>query len=359
MSGGPGAEIAGMLSLPLMMAPMLTNKFALMAAAIVGLVAGFVILQNVIAGVRKESAETARSLSSGKEAMAKFAEMAGTVTPSEYMNKRREMELSPFVVQTGKTTFGQSFVQSESGIEMLEAFEKQTEAFGRSRAIESLQKQLVTAVATGVLSKEQAQSIAQSLGQKLDDYGITANINASINSIVGPDGKVLEGNTIQIYTEFIQGSTSGIAGTGGLLQSEDLTGGDILWWWDIETIAKREGEASAIITNFYDENQQLIDAFDAENLKNIDSLFDQGKYEEALAAEEAYQKERQGLISLYNQQATALQTDFVGVDFSKQQAIISQIAASASALSPTAGEAVRKLEGSSAVIGNVAGMDIT
>jgi TP901 family phage tail tape measure protein len=360
MSGGPGAEIAGMLSLPLMMAPMLTNKFALMAAAIVGLVAGFVILQNVIAGVRKESAETARSLSSGKEAMAKFAEMAGTVTPSEYMNKRREMELSPFIVQTGKTTFGQSFVQSESGIEMLEAFEKQTEAFGRSRAIESLQKQLVTAIATGVLSKEQAQSIAQSLGQKLDDYGITANINAAINSIVGPDGKVLQGNTIQIYTEFIEGSTSGVTGTGGILQNQDLTdNGSSLWWWDTERVAKREGEAAGIIANFYDENQQLIDAFDAENLKRIDVLYDQGKYDEALAAEEAYQKQRAELIGSYNQKTAELVSGFGEVDFNNQQGILAQLAAFATETDAKSGEAARKLQQSTAILGTntVTGID--
>jgi hypothetical protein len=352
MSGGPGAEIAQMLSLPLMMAPMLTNKFALMAAAVVGLVAGFVILQNAINGIRKESAETARSLSSGKEAMARFAEMAGTVAPGEYMQKRREMEFSPFVVQTGKATFGQSFVQSEAGIEMLESFQKQTEAFGESRAIESLQKQLVTAVVTGVLSKEQAQSIAQSLGQQLDDYGITANINAAIGSITGPDGKVLEGNTMQIYTEFIQNSNSGFTGTGGLLQSEDLSGGWIpLLWEDTQRLAKKEGEASAIIASFYDENQQIIDAFDAENLKRIDVLYDQGKYDEALAAEEAYQIKRQELIDSYSQERIELQTDFAGVDFTKQQAIMRQLVESAKVVDPKVGEAASRLYDSSAILG--------
>jgi TP901 family phage tail tape measure protein len=343
MSGGPGSEIAGMLALPLMMAPMLTNKFALMAAAVVGLVAAFFILQGAINKIRKESTETARSLSSGKDAMATFAEAAGTVAPSEYMEKRREMELSPFVVQSGKATFGQSFVQSEGGAEILESFKKQTELFGRSRAIQSLQKQLVTAVATGVLSKDQAQSIAQSLGQQLDDYGITANINASINSITGPDGKVIEGNTVQIYTEFIEESTSGVTGTGGILQTEDLTGGAPIWWWDTEKVAKREGEAAGIIANFYDENQQLIDAFDAENLKKIDVLYDQGKYDEALAAEESYQEERQRLVALYAEQTAQVLSDFSGIEFSKQQGILTGMVDLIKERDPLAGVAAEKL----------------
>ena len=354
MVPGVVGEISQQLMMPVMalsmILPMLTSKFALVTAGIAGLVAAFVFVQMAIAGIRKESAEAVRSLSSGKEAMSKFAEAAGTVTGSEYMQKRRQQEVSPFVVETGKTTFGQSFIDSEAGTAMLSDFEKQVERFGQSRAIESLQKQLTTAVATGVLSAEQAQSIAQSLGQKLNNYGITANINASIQSIVGPDGKVLDGNTIKIYTEFIQSSTSGITGTGGILQSEDLTGEAPLWWWDTERVAKREGEASGIIANFYDENQQIIDAFDAENLKNIDALFEQGKYDEALAAEEAYQIDRKNLISSYNTQIVELQKDFAGVDFTKQQGILSQLAGLAKKTDAKFGTAADKLQGSSAIL---------
>jgi TP901 family phage tail tape measure protein len=355
-SMAPGAigEISQQLMMPVMalsmILPMLTSKFAIVTAGIAGLVGAFVLVQMAIAGIRKESAEATRALSSGKEAMSMFAEAAGTVTSSEYMEKRREQQVSPFVVETGKTTFGQSFVDSESGSGLLESFEKQVERFGQSRAIESLQKQITTAVATGVLSTAQAQSIAQSLGQKLNDYGITAKINASIASIVGPDGEVLDGNTIKIYTEFIEGSTSGVTGTGGILQSDALTSGAPLWWWDTENVAKREGEAAGIIANFYDENQQIIDAFDAENLKNIDALFEQGKYEEALAAEEAYQIERKNLIALYNTQVIELQKDFAGVDFTKQQAILSQLAGLAKEADAKFGTAADKLQGSSAIV---------
>jgi hypothetical protein len=355
---GEVGKTAQNLMMPVMMLsmilPMLTSKFALIAAAVVGLVAAFVLVQMAIAGIRKESAELTRSMSSGKESMSKFAEFAGTVTASEYMEKRREQEISPFNVTTGKTTFGQAFIGSEDGTAMLESFEKQTEAFGRSRAIESLQKQLVTAVATGVLSKEQAQSIAQSLGQKLDDYGITAQINASIGSIVGPDGKLLEGNTIKIYTEFIEGSTSGITGAGGILQSEDFTDNENPFWWgDVEDVARQQGEAAAVIASFYDENQQLIDAFDAENLKNIDSLYDQGKYDEALAAEEAYQKERAELVGVYNEEAAKLVSDFANVDLADRKAILGQLTVLAKELDIKSGEAATKLEKSSAVVGTL------
>jgi hypothetical protein len=355
MMGGQIGEIANQLMMPVMMLsmmlPMLKNPVALVGIAIAGLVAGFVILQARLNEIRKESAAAARSLSSGKDAMSKFADMAGTVTPSEIMAKRREMEFSPFAVKTGKTTFGQAFVQTDSGKELIQQFEEQTQKFGRSEAIESLQKKLTTAVATGVLSPEQAKSIANSLGQKLKDYGITTNINASIQSILGPDGKVLEGNTIKIYTEFVEGSTSGITGTGGILQSKDFTDNTgTLWWWDTERVAKKEGEAAGIIANFYDENQQLIDAFDAENLKNIDKLYGEGKYDEALAAEEKYQIERKGLVDSYNSQIAALQKDFAAADFDNQQGILSQLAGMAAEVDAKSGEAAKRLQESSAIL---------
>jgi TP901 family phage tail tape measure protein len=365
MVGGQIGEIANQLMMPVMMlsmiAPMLASKVGLVVAALAAVVGGFVAVQIALQNIRKESFDATRSLSSGKDAMSRFAEAAGTVTPSEFMEKRRQQQFSPFTVQTGKTTFGQSFVQSEAGQGMLSEFENQTEKFGRSKAIESLQKKLTTAVATGVLSPEQAKSIANSLGQKLNDYNVTANINASIQSIIGPDGKLLEGNTIKIYTEFVKGSTSGIAGAGGILQSKDFTDkAGPLWWMDTERVAKLEGEAAGIVANFYDENQQLVDAFDVENLKNIDKLYAEGKYDEALALEEKYQIERAGLIETYTSEIYKLQKDFSAADFANQQGILSQLANTAIGLDPKVGEAARKLQGSSAVVAkNAFGQDVS
>jgi TP901 family phage tail tape measure protein len=347
MAPGKVGEVAQQMMMPVMMLsmllPMLSNPIGIVAAGLIAVVGGFVAVHLALEGIRRESSKTARSLGSGKEAMSKFAEAAGTVTPSEFMDKRRELEFSPFTVQTGKTTFGQAFVQTEAGEGMLADFEKQVEQLGRSKAIESLQKKLVTAVATGVLSPEQAKSIANSFGQKLNDYNITANINASIQSILGPDGKLLDGNTIKIYTEFVQESGTGLTGIGGILQTEELTGGAPFWWWNTAEVAKKEGEAAGIIANFYDENQQIVDAFDAENLKNIDKLYEENKYEEALAAEEKYQIERKALIDSYNIEINKLMDDFAGVGGNKKDAILRQLIDTAKLLDPTIGTAADRL----------------
>jgi TP901 family phage tail tape measure protein len=347
MMGGQIGEIANQLMMPVMMLsmmlPMLTNPIGLVVAGLAAVVGGFVAVHLALENIRRETAETTRSLSSGKDAMSEFAEIAGTVTPSEFMAKRREMEFSPFTVQTGKTTFGQSFVQTDAGQNLISQFEEQTEKFGRSKAIESLQKKLTTAVATGVLSPEQAKSIANSLGQKLNDYNITANINASIQSILGPDGKLLQGNTIKIYTEFIQESGTGLTGIGGILQTDELTGDNPIWWWDTEKVAKKEGEAAGMIANFYDENQQVIDAFDAENLKNIDSLYARGDFDAALKAEEKYQEDRKNLINSYNVEIRKLMEDFSNVKGRKPDAILRQLIDMAKEIDPAVGTAADKL----------------
>jgi TP901 family phage tail tape measure protein len=353
MMGGQIGEIANQLMMPVMMLsmmlPMLTNPIGLVVAGLAAVVGGFVAVHFALENIRKETAEAARSLSSGKEAMSQFAEVAGTVTPSEFMAKRREQKFTPFTVQTGKTTFGQSFVQTEAGQGMLSEFEAQTEKFGRSKAIESLQKKLTTAVATGVLSPEQAKSIANSLGQKLNDYNITANINTAIQSILGPDGKVLDGNTIKIYTEFVQQSGTGLTGTGGILQTDELTGDNPIWWWDTAKVAEKEGEAAGIIANFYDENQQIIDAFDAENLKNIDSLYARGDFDAALKAEEKYQEDRKNLINSYNVEIRKLMDDFAGVGGMKKDAIFRQLIDIAKEIDPAIGTAADKLRNAQAV----------
>lgn len=347
MSGGPGADIAGQLMMPLMMMtmilPLLGSKVGLVVAGLAAVVGGFVAVQMALENTRKASRDAALEMSSGKDAMLRFAEAAGTVTPDEYMDQVRANQFSPFVVKPGKTTFGQAFVETESGVAMIESFKKQVEEFGRSDAVEGLTRQLTTAVATGVLSPAQAKSIALSFGSKLNDYGITANISAAISSITGPDGKVLEGNTIKIYTELIQGSTTGLTGEGGLLQTEDLTGGAPMFWWDSEKVAKAEGEAAALIQRVFDENQQIVDALDMQYNKQIEALYNEGKVEEALAKEEEYQQKRKQLVEEYNKQVSAITTDFANVEKGKQDAILRLLVDSAKKIDPAIGAAADRL----------------
>ena len=353
LPGGVG-ETAQQLMMPVMMLsmvlPMLTSTVGLVAAGLMGVVGGFVAVHLALENTRREASKTADSLNAGKNAMSKFAEMSGKVTPSEYASKRRELEFSPFTVQQGKTTFGQSFVDSESGKGMLKDFEAQTEQFGRSRAIEGLKKQLVTSVITGVLSPEQAKSIANSFGQKLQDYGITANINAAIQEITGPDGKLLDGNKIKIYVEYIQSSGSGLTGPEGILQTDELSNNDPIWWWDSEKVAKAEGEAAAMIKGFFDENQQIIDSLEMEYLPQIDALYAEGKIDEALAKEKEYQENRQRLMVEYNKKTKTLMTDFADVGINKQDAIMRQLIDTAKQTDVAYGTAADKLRNSSAIL---------
>jgi len=333
MSGQPGSDIAMMASMPLMMAPMLAPLLkahpiiAGVTLALTALVVGFVAVQNAINKVRDEAFDMKNKLDAGQKSMKTFAEFAGNVSASEYAQKIRKERLSPFTVAPGKTTFGQAFVQSEAGQKQVSDIRSVVSNLGRSEAIKRVQEQLLMAITTKALSADQARSVAQSIGQQLNDYTFSTQVLARINQIIGPDGKPIVGNTIKLYADIIQRSTEGLAGEGGLLQGENLTGGDPIWWWDTEKVAKAEGEAAAWITQVYDKTQSVIDSLDMEMLPQIDLLRDQGKFDEAAKLEETYYNRRADLVAQREAAIQKIRDDFNKTGFYRQTAIVEKMQA--------------------------------
>jgi TP901 family phage tail tape measure protein len=333
MSGQPGSDIAMMASMPLMMAPMLAPLLkahpiiAGVTLALTALVVGFVAVQNAINKVRDEAFDMKNKLDAGQKSMKTFAEFAGNVSASEYAQKIRKERLSPFTVAPGKTTFGQAFVQSEAGQKQVSDIRSVVSNLGRSEAIKRVQEQLLMAITTKALSADQARSVAQSIGQQLNDYTFSTQVLARINQIIGPDGKPIVGNTIKLYADIIQRSTEGLTGEGGLLQGENLTGGDPIWWWDTEKVAKAEGEAAAWITQVYDKTQSVIDSLDMEMLPQIDLLRDQGKFDEAAKLEETYYNRRADLVAQREAAIQKIRDDFNKTGFYRQTAIVEKMQA--------------------------------
>lgn len=333
MSGGPGADIAGMAGMGLMMAPMIAPLIKAhpiitgVTLALAALVVGFIAVQNAINKVRDEAFDMKNKLDAGQKSMKTFAEFAGNVSASEYAQRVRQESLSPFTVAPGKTTFGQAFMQSEAGQKQVTDIQSVISKVGRAEAIKRVQEQLLMAITTKALSADQARSVAQSIGQQLNDYTFSTQVLARINQIIGPDGKPLVGNTITLYANIIQESTEGLTGEGGLLQGEDLTGGDPIWWWDTEKVAKAEGEAAAWITQVYDETQSVIDSLDMEMLPQIDSLREQGKFEEATKLEEDYYTRRADLVAKREAKIQEIKDDFNKTGFYRQKSIIEKMQA--------------------------------
>jgi TP901 family phage tail tape measure protein len=200
MSGGPGADLAMMASMPLMMAPMLQplmqlfkSPWAAAAVAIAAVVTSVVLLRNTFTDAQKEALKTSEALGSSTEAMKKLADFAGTVSSGEIMDRVRKDRLQLVTRGTGKTTFGEAFVQTEDGKSTVDAARKQLAAGGSDSVINSLTSQLSTAIASGVLTPEQAKSMAANLAYELGDMKIGIQVSANIVDLVGPDGQDLTG----------------------------------------------------------------------------------------------------------------------------------------------------------------------
>jgi TP901 family phage tail tape measure protein len=203
MSGGPGADMAMMASMPLMMAPMLAPLMSLfkspwMAAAVAigAVVTSVILLRNTFIDAQKEALKTSEALGSSTEAMQKLSDFAGTVSSGEIMDRVREDRLKLVTRGTGKTTFGEAFVQSEDGKATLQAAEKQLATGGSDSVINSLTAQLSTAIVSGVLTPEQAKSMAANLAYELGDMKIGIQVSANIVDLIGPDGQNLSGGGI-------------------------------------------------------------------------------------------------------------------------------------------------------------------
>ncbi len=164
------------------------------AAVVAGLgILGYTIFQNIQAqkAMVKESRDLAESLSSGTSAIEKFAEFAGTVTGSQIQDRKRKAQDQVFQKEAGRTTFGESFIQSEVGTEFLGQLELGISKLGKSQTINKLTNQLASSVISGALDLQQAKSIASSIGAELGDRSFGISVTGELIKLLGPEGENL------------------------------------------------------------------------------------------------------------------------------------------------------------------------
>jgi TP901 family phage tail tape measure protein len=197
MSGGPGADIAGLVSMPLMMLSMLKNPIALAVLAIGGLATGIYLLNSALEEARKKGVETAKAMTMTGDKLQAMSEFIGTVSATEISKRSRQDMISG--TSGGQRKFGQSYLESETGSTLMADIETMASSGMSSGDIsKNLSRQLGYAIMQGVITQDQAQSIAAALGEKLGDYSISANISGNLVSLFGKDGKNLLDNPLEI-----------------------------------------------------------------------------------------------------------------------------------------------------------------
>jgi TP901 family phage tail tape measure protein len=331
MMGGQIGEIANQLMMPVMMLsmmlPMLANPIGLAVAAVGGLaVAAFMLDQQFKQNIKK-AYELETALGSGAKAIQPLADAAGKVTASEIMDRTREDRLNPFEVKQGKTTFGQSFVQSEAGQGLKGTVSKAFLELGRDASISKLVNQMSTAVMSGAVSPQQARSVVAALAQELGDTDLGVSVNARLTELLGPNGENILTNGLEIRTKLLQETRSSISLPGGKYVEPKRNLGekildqffpqeifsrtvDLLQGGSVEKARAGAGDIGSFVANStiaLQQQKQMVDSLDLEyeqKIKNAKISVNEAKtakerkaaQEDLNDLEEEYSKNRSSLV---------------------------------------------------------------
>ena len=180
--------------------PLLSNP---MVAAAAALIAVGVVLKT-LTDKSKEAGEAQSKyidqISATTEKMKAVGIITDQVGAAEEMALRREGgTANKYTTQFDRAgqQFGTSFIESDVGKSILETF-KLNLSDGGSDAMRDLALELSTYVSDGLMTAEDANSVARSIGINMSDMTITANLQGRLREILGPDGKDILTNPIEV-----------------------------------------------------------------------------------------------------------------------------------------------------------------
>jgi TP901 family phage tail tape measure protein len=372
MTGGPGAEIAMMASMPLMMAQM-AGKFAPVVIGLTALAAGAFALKSAFDQAQTSTLKLNEALGTGDSAVESFAEFAGKASAGEIMDKRRADALLPFAVQTGKSTFGESFIQSEQGQGMAAATRENISKLGRAATEDQLVTQLVNAVSSGALDAGQARSIVSNIAKEIGDTSFGLNVNARLVQLLGINGENLLEDPLTIRLNLAQDSEKQIGivaqklqelpnpfeelgyaalSTGAMMQGGSIAGAAIgtaiapgpgtaigatigrvagtiaglaITGPKVVSAFANMGTASAAVVASskmaLQQQQQLLDSLDLDYEKRISIAEAAGDLAKAERLTNQYMIDRSALLEQGAETRAAIASSFEGADFSGKMAL--------------------------------------
>lgn len=318
MAPGKVGDISQQLMMPVMM---ISSLFMMMSAPVAAVISLLGLLAFGIYKVNKAHKDQVKAtlalteaMGTGLKANEQYSKFAGTVTATEIMNRQRANKMSPFQIKTGKTTFGESYVQSDEGKARVQNVQKYMAKFGQEASVRDLSNQLVSAVVSGALNYGQARSIAANIGDALQDYDFSLAVNARLIEIIGPNGENIGKNGLEIKTKLIEE------------QRKTLTQGMNLTPFKPQVAVASSGAARVITTSEYrqtftesgatvfarmknllETQQQMLDATELEYQKKIEAAQIAGDINEVNKLVLAREKERAALLTQNKQNYDAMQ----------------------------------------------------
>ena len=370
MAPGKVGEISQKVMMPLMglsmVLPMLKSPMGAVAVGLAATVGSFVALRmafDAAANKVLEENEKFRGSTSAVNAIAKFS---GKVTASEQMDLKRKNSFNMTPSATGKTTYGEAFVQTEEGKGITKRLAEQNAAGKGGQAVGDLSSQLTTSVMSGAMDINQAKSLAMNAARQAGDVSMGIRVIAQMEKVLGPNGEDLEKNPLKVRTDMVAenskrmqasaknvnnagtmtklagqstvqkagigaaalggaalgaaiGSVVPILGTavgaiigGGIGAAAGAIGG----YFATKRFAKQAGAlgaAYAVDSKIaMEQNKQMLDSFDMFYQKKIDQLKLQGKINEAEEMQTKYIGERDKLTAAQGQLQADVVTQYNG-----------------------------------------------
>ena len=209
-----GSTVAPIAMVASMLIPMVGKPAGAAAAALIILAGGLVKLRMDFDKANDAALRLGEATGASTKVIQGFAEFANNITGTESMDKLRAVARGKINTAPGKTTFGESYIQSESGKELVKSFAEGSKGNSMKDTTNKLRAQLSTAILSGALSADQARSIALNVGEELGNQQIGLQVSGQLLNLFGKDGSNIlkDGINVQVnlMTESMQNYTKSV-----------------------------------------------------------------------------------------------------------------------------------------------------
>jgi TP901 family phage tail tape measure protein len=207
MAGGTVGDISQKVMMPLMglsmILPMLKSPAAAVAIGLTATVGSIVALRMAFDKAANKVLEEGEKFKGSASAINAIAKFGGKVTASEQMDLRRKNSFSMLGPATGKTTYGEAFIQTAEGKDLTKRISEQNAAGKGNVAAKDLTNQLSASIMSGAMDMSQARSLALNAARQAGDMSIGIKVIAQLESLLGPNGENLDKNPLQVRIDMI------------------------------------------------------------------------------------------------------------------------------------------------------------
>ena len=207
MAPGKVGEISQKVMMPLMglsmILPMLKSPASAVAIGLTATVASFVALRMAFDSAQKKVLEESDKFKGSANAIQAIAKFSGKATASEQMDLRRKNSFSMLGPATGKTTYGEAFVQTAEGKALTARISEQNAAGKGNVAAKDLSGQLSASIMSGALDMSQAKSLAMNAARQAGDMSIGIKVIAELESLLGPNGENLINDPLTVRLNMV------------------------------------------------------------------------------------------------------------------------------------------------------------